>query len=186
MRLRSATAADLPAIRALHAANWRRDYAGILPDAALGAPLDAFMAARWSTRRLETARVLVARNDGLAGFAAWEAEHPEGPYLDNLHVAPGARGRGLGRALMAALASELEAGGKSGLWLIVLEANHATRSIYRRLGGVEEEVFGDRILGVPVPALKVRWGSLAPLLGAGQAASARPSQAAAKGRAGGP
>lgn len=41
MMIRPATPADLPALAALHAANWRTDYAGLLPEAVLGAQVPA-------------------------------------------------------------------------------------------------------------------------------------------------
>lgn len=74
MMIRPATAPDLPAIAALHAANWRHDHAGILPAAAREGPLSAFMAARWGKGALDRAMaVLVARGvPGLPGFVAFD------------------------------------------------------------------------------------------------------------------
>lgn len=157
MKIEIATGADLPDIAALHGANWRREYAGLLPGHALCDRLGPYMARRWGAEALMGAEVLVSRRAGeLAGFVALRPDHPDGCLIDNLHVAPVARGQGLGRALMRAAA---ERAGDRPLWLLVFDGNHATRAIYRRWGGQEGAVFEDRILDEPIPARPVRWPS---------------------------
>lgn len=156
MDLRLATPLDLPDIARLHEANWRRDYAGFLPEVALGKALATDMADLWSGDILSTRRVFVAVEDGaLLGFAAMLDEGPSGcAFLDNLHVAPSARAQGVGRALMSAVAVLAIPGALS---LEVLSPNTAARAIYRRWGGQEDAEFTDDILGYPVPARTVRW-----------------------------
>ena len=155
MRLRAAEAADLPAIAALHAGNWRESYRWILPPGRLGAPLEVYMAEKWTEAHLRTHSVVLAEEAGrVEGFAAYDPGHPDGAYLDNLHVAAECRGRGIGSRLMGHVA---DAAGDGALWLIVLSENPATRALYRGWGGVEGGVFEDRILDHPVPALKVVW-----------------------------
>lgn len=157
MRIENATGADLPEIAALHAANWRREYSGLLPDHALRDRLGPYMARRWGAEALTGAEVLVARLAGdVAGFLALKPDHPDGCLVDNLHVAPVARGQGLGRALMRAAADRA---GETPLWLLVFDGNHSTRAIYRNWGGTEGAVFEDRILDEPISARPVRWPS---------------------------
>lgn len=157
MRIETATDRDLPAIAALHAGNWRRDYSGLLPDEALQGRLGPYMARRWGAEALTGAEVFVSRQGReLAGFVALKPDHPDGCLVDNLHVAPSARGRGLGRALMRRAA---ERAGDRPLWLLVFDGNHATRAIYRGWGGQEGPVFEDSILDTPIPARPVRWHS---------------------------
>ena len=157
MRIETASHADLPAIAALHAENWRREYAGLLPAEALQGRLAPYMARRWGAAALTGATVLVARAaTDLAGFVALKPDHPDGLLVDNLHVAASARGRGLGRALMLAAA---ESAGDRPVWLLVFDGNHATRAIYRGWGGQEGPVFEDNILDTPIPARPVRWSS---------------------------
>jgi ribosomal protein S18 acetylase RimI-like enzyme len=53
-----------------------------------------------------------------------------GTYLDDLFVAPAARGSGTGRALLDHLADEAGADGRSVVRWITAEDNHAARSLY--------------------------------------------------------
>ncbi|OYQ26000.1 hypothetical protein CHU93_12365 [Sandarakinorhabdus cyanobacteriorum] len=144
MHLRPATAADAPAIAALHTASWRVAYAHILSADWLANDLPADRLRVWSARfaALDPAmRVLLAEDaDGIAGFVClFLAADPHwGSHVDNLHVRPGLKGQGLGRQLLAAAAgiALAEAPGL-GLDLHVYAANVAARGFYRRLGGLE-------------------------------------------------
>ena len=90
--------------------------------------------------------VLIGELDGAAsGYAlyypAYDTDHAaRGFYLQDLYVRPDARRRGLGRALMAALARACRADGASYLFWNALEQNRAARAFYRRLGAREERV----------------------------------------------
>ncbi len=164
VEIRRARPDDLPQIAALHVANWRADYRGVLSDAALGDPLHAMMTAKWAADAIEGVEIAVAEVNGtVLGFAAWQPEHPDGPYLDNFHTAAKARGQGLGRALIATLIADLRARGKRDLWLIVFSANTATRALYRHWGAEEGPEFPDDILGETVPARRVRWADVTEL-----------------------
>lgn len=157
MDLRPALPADLPDIARLHEANWRRDYAGVLPEVALGPQLTRYMDTRWDEGVLATSRVFVvrARRGVLQGFAAMLDEGPHGCVsLEHLHVAPASRSQGIGRALMSAVAMVAI---PSALTLEVLSANADARKIYRNWGGVESREFQDDVLGIKVPAVTVGW-----------------------------
>lgn len=76
--------------------------------------------------------------DGLLGFALWHHNFSTwlgrpGIWLEDLYVRPAARGLGLGRALLAALAAEVVALGGGRLDFNVLDWNPA-RDFYARLG----------------------------------------------------
>jgi GNAT superfamily N-acetyltransferase len=66
-------------------------------------------------------------------------------WLHDLFVTPGARGRGVGRALMAAVAAEAVRAGAVSLEWGVHAANTGALAFYRRLGATGAEV---RIMGV--------------------------------------
>ena len=66
-------------------------------------------------------------------------------WLNDLFVAPSARGRGVGHALMAAVAAETVRGGGASLEWGVHAANAGALEFYRRLGAGGAEV---RIMGL--------------------------------------
>lgn len=157
MHIRPATRNDLPEIARLHEVNWRRDYAGILPEFVLGSGLSEHMDAQWHDGVLRDRRCLVSRDGAgaLLGFASMRDEGPDGcAFLDNLHVAPMYRALGVGRALMSSVAV-LAIPGR--LTLEVLCANVEARAIYKAWGGVESRPFTDEIMGINLPAVTVGW-----------------------------
>ena len=100
MIIRPATPADLSQICALHIANWRDDYKGILPDNVLGQPLSEEMQGRWSRLPPPPAMVLIAEHAGtLLGFGLVFPDHTDGPLLESLHVTKDARGAGVVKAI---------------------------------------------------------------------------------------
>jgi GNAT superfamily N-acetyltransferase len=67
-------------------------------------------------------------------FSTWDGEH--GIYLEDLYVRPGARGSGLGKALLAALAEECVRNGYTRLQWWVLDWNKPAIGFYESLGAV--------------------------------------------------
>jgi ribosomal protein S18 acetylase RimI-like enzyme len=90
--------------------------------------------------------VLLAEDAGQAlGYAmfypSYDSEHAaKGLYLQDLFVVPNARRRGVGRALMAAVARACQADGGCYLFWNALKTNDAGRAFYRRIGAREEPV----------------------------------------------
>ena len=144
MLFRLATAADAPAIAALHSASWATAYAQILAADWLANDLAADRLRTWTGRFAipnPAMRVILAEAaDGLAGFASLflATDAQWGSHVDNLHVRPGLNGSGLGRRLLAEVArlAVAEAPGH-GLDLFVYSANTAARGFYARMGGRE-------------------------------------------------
>ena len=98
---------------------------------------------------------------GLAGFVCVfpEEDATFGSFLDNLHVAPGLTGQGIGRKLLAESAGRLVTGGsRVGLYLWVMEQNYGARRFYERAGA---EVVGSTLNTMPdhqqVVALRCYW-----------------------------
>lgn len=146
MQFRLATAADAPAIAALHSESWRTAYAHVLDANWLAHDLAADRLRVWTGRFAPpdpALRVVLAQDDaGLAGFASlFLAADPHwGSHVDNLHVRPGLKGAGLGRRLLAHTARlALAAAPGQGLDLFVYSANTAARGFYARLGGRETD-----------------------------------------------
>ncbi|MGK9231434.1 GNAT family N-acetyltransferase [Inquilinus limosus] len=172
IEIRPATAADAAAIADLHQRSWRSAYRGLLPDAYLDGPAAGDLAAHWGKvfAKDEPRRVVLvaAAPDGLAGFVAAWPKGPERALIDNLHVAPGLRGGGIGRRLMGRAATELRYLGFRAAVLEVIEGNCDARGFYRRLGGQEGELFVEPIGGHPTRVIPVAWDDLATLEAAGE------------------
>ena len=97
--------------------------------------------------------VLLAELDGaVAGYAlyhpSWSTEIGErGLYLYDLYVREAARGRGVGRALLATVAAAGKAEGRSFLWWSSKEWNREAQSFYAALGAEEEAVRAHAVFG---------------------------------------
>ena len=170
---RPATLADSPRIASLHADSWRDAYRGILPDAYLAGPIADERASFWQSRLsspgADRRYVLLAEAEGIfVAFVCvlldkeplWEA------CLDNLHVSPRLKGRGLGRQLFSRAAKwviSTEPEWPIHLW--VFEANNDARRFYEALNG---EVVEHRLKRAPggaeIPSLRYVWRDLGVLL----------------------
>jgi ribosomal protein S18 acetylase RimI-like enzyme len=144
--IRPARIEDADAIASLHAASWRAHYRGSLSDAYLDGPIEAERQAVWAQRLYhprEGQVVLLAEMDSaLIGFVCLFLDHDRdfGTMIDNLHVAVGHKGCGIGRLLMNhAAQSMLHALPRRPAYLYVLELNHAARRFYDRIGGIAAE-----------------------------------------------
>ena len=160
MHYRPATAADVDRLAALHARSWQETYRGILPDFFLDNEVEAERLAYWQDKFQENSPnryMLVAEADGqLAGFAcAYTDDDPiYGALLDNLHVAQGYKGRGIGRRFMQQIADwVVQNQATPSLYLWVYEKNHAARQFYERLGAINQQA----VAGEHAVALRYVW-----------------------------
>ena len=163
--IRLGTADDAAAIAALHAESWRSAYRGLIPDDDLGAGLDderlQFWRGRFASPDRDRRVVFAAMvDDVLVGFACVlaDADPAHGPLLDNLHVKPGWRGRGLGAELLQKSrewSRAIAPGQPMHLW--VLAGNAAARQFYRSQGGVEEEQRVEHRGGMAIVSLRCIW-----------------------------
>lgn len=79
-------------------------------------------------------------------FSTWDGVH--GIYLEDLYVKPEARGTGLGRALLAALAHEAQTRGYTRVSWSVLTWNTPSIGFYESLGAqVQDDWVGYRLTG---------------------------------------
>lgn len=142
MEIREARESDADDIARLHAASWRAAYRGALSDAYLDGPIEAERLKLWRGRLDQPAGnqlVVVAESAGqMVGFAcAYGGEDQKwGTFLDNLHVMPEFKRRGVGAKLMEAVAAwsaRIYPG--QGIYLWVLESNLAAQRFYQSLEG---------------------------------------------------
>jgi GNAT superfamily N-acetyltransferase len=172
LSFRRATPADAGAIASLHSENWREAYGGIMPDAYLKGPIVNERLNLWRSRLASPGAdrhfVLLAESGGdLVGFVCvlLDEEPQWGACLDNLHVLPGWRGKGIGRELFgrgARWVISIEPGWGMHLW--VLEANLDARRFYEVLGGeLVERRPKEVVEGIIVPSVRYAWHDLAEL-----------------------
>lgn len=143
--LRAMQASDAAAVAALHATNWRANYREVLSAAYLVGDVERERMAVWTSRltgATDRAFGIVAEADGrLIGFAyvIGNADPEFGNVLENLHVEPGAQGKGLGRLLLRRVVETLESmAWAPRLYLWVYTVNGAARRFYERLGAREQ------------------------------------------------
>lgn len=160
------SARDADAIGRLHAESWQASYRGIMPDQFLDIEALEHRKSAWRSRlAVETDRrwLLKAQDQEgeLVGFACVEldAEPDWGALLDNLHVRPDRKGRGIGRRLFdAAREWSFEQLGHRGIHLWVIEANVEGQQFYNRIGGtIAERTIKDVVGVVKLPALRYVW-----------------------------
>ncbi len=188
MQIREAHPSDLEAIAQLHARSWRTAYRGMLSDAYLDGDLVADRRALWQQRfdtptANQTVAVAEIDNQTIVGLACAFGDHDArwGTLLENLHVAQGYKGAGLGGQLVTHIAkwcSRTQTSDVLHLW--VLAPNTAAQGFYRRLGASQvEQAVWDTPDGNRVPELRLAWPSVAALLqqrrSAATAATERPA-----------
>lgn len=165
-KIRKAQASDAPDIAALHAANWREHYKGILPAEYLRNQVEADRRDHWASvlaSKEPGSLIIVARNCGeLAGFAAIfpGRDRQAEVTLDNLHVAAGARGGGLGRTLMAHAVKRLIGNGTKSLCLWAFDDNKPAVRFYERLGGKKTADGFDTMHGAHAAHTQFSWHDL--------------------------
>lgn len=168
--IRRAEASDSAAIADLHVLSWRAAYRGILPDSYLDGDVLAERRAVWMrffAAPVPGAAAFVASGSvrALDGFVALEQGHESGydAIIENLHVAPGARGQGLGKKLMAAAVAHLIDRGAGTVCLWVYDANKAAFDFYASLGGIIDARGTDPFAGANAPHSRIGWRDLAAL-----------------------
>lgn len=121
MRIRALVTADLPAVRALHAACLKQ--APWLPAAARDISPEAYEQA--AIAATEQGLIAVADGGACLGFVAYQADER---FIRNLYVDASARKQGVGRRLLEALPP-------GGPWALkCVEANTEALAFYGRLG----------------------------------------------------
>ncbi len=157
--MRSAVAADAPAIAEVHVASWRAAYRGLLPDEYLDSRTVEVRTQQWDAVLADPGpgHVLVAvLGDRVVGFAqvrpSGDADAPPGTgELRTIYLHPDAWDRGLGRALHDEALQRLEADGHRSATLWMLSTNDRARRFYLRHGwslipGLRTQEFGGLVV----------------------------------------
>ncbi len=173
MRMRMATDADVAVLARIHTASWRAAYRGILDPDFLSGPIEEERLEAWTGRlgpHQPHVTALIAEDvDGPVGFVCAVGADDErwGTLIDNLHVLPTAKGRGLGTDLLGAAADwSLQGYPDSGITLWCFEQNEPARRFYERRGGVIVERSRHSVPGGgDRPVLRYHWPDPASAIG---------------------
>jgi ribosomal protein S18 acetylase RimI-like enzyme len=146
MTYRKAKPNEAEAIANLHAQSWQVAYKGILSDAFLKDEVLENRLKVWKSRFDNPQKnefICVAVEEKmLKGFVCLYGNDDEqwGSLIDNLHVLPTLKGRGIGQKLMQKAAKWVSKNyPNAGLYLWVYEDNHAARRFYEKMGGENVE-----------------------------------------------
>lgn len=163
MKIRPATQTDFGKIAEIHIESWQDAYAKDLPKEFISRTLDNTLNQHWRSIEIQNNDiVLVAEQDEIIGFAAAWCR-PE-PYIDNLHVHPSLRSKGIGLELMRALTKTLLQNGHKSAYLYVFETNSKAIRFYERLGGIQKEKFFNDIFGYSILSRRIVWDDISIIL----------------------
>jgi GNAT superfamily N-acetyltransferase len=163
---RDATAADAPLVAHMHMTSWRSAYAAFFDPAYLAGPIEADRLQNWTSTLSKLSmdqRAIIAEDDGAAiGFTyVIRGKDPRwGSFVDNLHVLPDLKGKGIGPRLLAEAARwSIEGYPQAGLYLFCYEANMPARAFYERAGGIAAEHLTDMVAsdGKARPEIRYHW-----------------------------
>jgi ribosomal protein S18 acetylase RimI-like enzyme len=173
-RVRAAEPVDAGAIARVHAESWRLTYAGLVSSRYLAGLDEDVLGRHWAERLRGEDRdelVLVGEDGGeVVGFcvARPSSDEPDlagfAGEIQMLYVRPPAQRRGLGAAMFEAARAALADSRLYWLVVWVVEANHAARAFYRRVGLRPDGARRDqRLAGEPVTVVRYA-GPLNPVI----------------------
>lgn len=154
MKLRTATAADLPVLEGL----WRAFVAEVPPPEHVELDDEHELREIAGLVRDGIAVLATDDDDSVVGFALAHRAGFRAGELTDLYVVPAARGGGVARALVLEVVSRLKGCGIEHIELDVQTSNAAARSVYARWGFREQRV----VLAAPLAALAARLEPAAP------------------------
>jgi GNAT superfamily N-acetyltransferase len=140
--IRPAVPADAAAIAQVRVDAWRTTYKGMIPEAYLAAMKVEESTALWDkvlTAAPNTTNTFVAVIGGLvAGFASGlmlaEPKYGINAELSAVYLVRDAQRTGIGRRLVAAVATAQQAHGANGMIVWVIAGNKTARAFYENLG----------------------------------------------------
>ncbi|MGI9493761.1 MAG: GNAT family N-acetyltransferase [Geminicoccaceae bacterium] len=170
MNIRDAVSSEFQELAWLQIRSWRDVYRGVMADWYLDDEIEKDLLTRWADLQPEGDDLILVADDGdIKGFVTIWCQ-PD-PFIDNLHVEPGLRSKGIGSMLMQKTAARLIETGYDAVYLYVAAENQRAMAFYRKLGGRFGEVERyEHRHGEHVNAIKVTFDDLRALQNAGSEA----------------
>ena len=134
---------DLIEIANLHALNWDKFYRGIMTDEYLDNEVYDERLNVWTKRfkndNPKMAIITAKSGNTLVGFACHFIDYDpiHGHYLDNLHVHPDYRGKGIGKVLLEKSIQHCQEFGTHKYYLWVFDKNDQAIEFYKKMNGRE-------------------------------------------------
>jgi GNAT superfamily N-acetyltransferase len=141
IKIRKALTNDIYAVAALHTLSWRVAYKNIMSAGFLAKEVEKDRLQTWQQRfrNSDNYCVWVAEMDKtIVGFVCLIPNHDQemGSLLDNIHVTPEMKGKGVGKMLFQhALKFSKELSTNAPVYLWVFEQNTEAIRFYEKLGG---------------------------------------------------
>lgn len=168
LRLRSAREGDAATVASLQLSSWRDAYRGLLDDGFLDGEAGGAIAAHWAgflATKPSPGLVIVATLGGdPAGFVA-ARRRDRTALVDSLHVRPGLRGAGIGRALIGLAAQRLRGRGCTGAELGVVVGNARALRFYLGLGAELGQEVEATVFGIGLRERRCLWPDIGILIG---------------------
>ena len=164
MIIRKAVPEDLRSIAELYVKNHKAAYRGLLSDDYLDGLTTEYALDKWGKFRISTDSELITAYEGdvFLGFAAGipDSELEETWYLESLHVSDKAREKGVGTALIKAIAGEGYNRGFLKMSVCIVRGNDRAGDLYRKLGAEHCSYFEDDFRGTVSHSEKLIWNKL--------------------------
>ena len=168
LSFRNATKEDAGNIAMLHTESWKNAYKGILSDEYLSGQVLEDRLETWKNRFVNPPAnqfiILAEEKDFLVGFVCiyGNLDKEFGSLIDNLHVKPAFKGKGIGKNLLK-IASDLifEKFETRIMHLWVFEANTSAIAFYEICGGKKaEKCLKDNPDGTQSYCFRMVWGKI--------------------------
>ncbi len=179
LRVRPAQSGEAVSIARVHDRCWRATYTGMMPESIIARSTYARREAMWARLLAmpDDARCAYVIEDEPVGVVgcAWGGDEESGDpmytgELSGIYLLPEYRHRGLGRALIGAVADNLLRQGHAALLLWALADNPARR-FYEALGGQRVRARETAMDGGTIREIAYGWPDIRLLIGAGQTAA---------------
>lgn len=163
MKIQAATEQNFGLIGELTVKNWQQTYAGLLDADFLAELSPEHMAEDWEKYSSQQKHYVFTAYEGdvFLGFVACKPETEPALenclYLDSLHVAQNARGKGVGTALIKTVLQLAKDNGYRGVSICIVRGNDTARRLYAGLGAVHYKDFEDDFHGTAAHSEKLLW-----------------------------